>query len=80
MAGWYVRGMTGLSFYLCKGYNIVDRHPVGDENDDDKDLFTWLGYSSSKKSATRRMASIEKSGKHSGLEIMEFKLSDKDAK
>ena len=73
-----MRGTTGLSLYLSKGYNLVDRLVVGKEKDDSRDLFTWLGSSTSKKVAKKRAASLRKSGKHKGVEIIEFKLSDKD--
>lgn len=78
MAGWYVRGRRGLGLYLSKGYNLVDRCVVGEEKDDSRDLFTWLGSTTSKKVAQRRLLSIQKSGKHKGVEIIEFKLSDQD--
>jgi len=68
MARSFVRGRS-FNQYLRKGFNLVHRIQVGDEPDDQQDLFELVGYSKTRKAAEKKAGKCD-----FDTEIVEFKL------
>jgi len=66
---------TFRGFYLKKGFNVIRRYLQGDEKDDKKDCFEYVGCKKTQKAAKKLLKETENSSKDDPhkLEIVEYK-------